>query len=207
MTWLQHRALNGWPLFLLIGALTFIAMMIGLALIGVSTPEAVVKLIILSVQLASPWIFVAFATSALVQLFPGSVSHWLAKNRRYTGLSFAAGFGWQAVFIAVLLTMYPSYYWEVLHTPDDLTIRIASYVLLITITITSFFPVRRRMNPTHWRWLHLVGIWYFWAAIWLTYAPAALFVEAKAIYVVFSVLGLTAFILRVTAYIKTRLSA
>ncbi|MGK0500950.1 MAG: hypothetical protein ACJAYG_002604 [Oceanicoccus sp.] len=57
--------LNGWPLFFLIAALTFACMMAGLVLIGSSTPEATVELIRLSVQLASPWIFIAFVTSAL----------------------------------------------------------------------------------------------------------------------------------------------
>jgi sulfoxide reductase heme-binding subunit YedZ len=204
MSLLQHRMLNGWPLFFLIAALTFAGMMAGLTLIGVSTPEAVVKLIILSVQFASPWIFVAFVTSPLVQLFPGSVPKWLARNRRYAGLSFAAGFGWQAVFIAVLLTMYPSYYWEELHNASDLLGRVASYILLVALTVTSFFPVRRKMRREHWRWLHLVGIWYFWVAIWASYAPAALSSDAKAIHIVYTVLGLLVLGLRIVAYQKTR---
>jgi sulfoxide reductase heme-binding subunit YedZ len=204
MSLLQYRILNGWPLFFLIAVLTFAGMMAGLTLIGVSTPEAVVKLIILSVQFASPWIFVAFVTSPLVQLFPGSVPKWLARNRRYTGLSFAAGFGWQAVFIAVLLTMYPSYYWEELHNASDLLGRVASYILLVALTVTSFFPVRRKMRREHWRWLHLVGIWYFWVAIWASYAPAALSSDAKAIHIVYTVLGLLVLGLRIVAYQKTR---
>lgn len=190
----------------MIAALTFAGMMAGLLLIGIATPEAVVKLIILSVQLASPWVFIAFATSPLAQLFPGNISHWLSRNRRYTALSFAAGFGWQAVFIAVLLTLYPAYYWDVLHNPFDLAGRIASYLLLIVMTVTSFFPVRRRMSPAHWRWLHLAGIWYFWAAIWLSYVPAAVTSEPKAIYLVYSVAGLLALLLRIAAYLKRRSS-
>ena len=106
MSLLQFRILNGWPLFFLIAALTF----------------------------------VAFATSPLLQLSPGSVSQWLSRNRRYTCLTFAAGFGWQAVFIAVLMAMYPSYYWEELHVASDLLGRVASYILLIALTVTSFFP-------------------------------------------------------------------
>lgn len=203
---LQHKALNGWPLFFLIAALTFAGMMAGLLLIGVATPEVVVKLIILSVQLASPWVFIAFTTSPLAQLFPGNISHWLSRNRRYTALSFAAGFGWQAVFITVLLTLYPAYYWDVLHNPFDLAGRVASYLLLIAMTVTSFFPVRRRMRPAHWRWLHLAGIWYFWAAIWLSYVTAAFISEAKAIYLVYSVAGLLALLLRIAAYLKRRVS-
>ena len=204
MSLLQYRVLNGWPLFFLIAVLTLTAMMAGLILIGVQTPEATVDLIRLSVQIASPWIFVAFVTSPLVQLFPGSMSKWLARNRRYVGLSFAAGFGWQAIFIAVLLTKYPSYYWEVLHNATDLSLRIVSYIFLLALTVTSFFPVRRNMRPEHWRRLHLAGIWYFWAAIWASYAPAALSSDAKAIHIVYFVLGLLALFIRIVAYQRTR---
>jgi sulfoxide reductase heme-binding subunit YedZ len=203
MTLLQHRVLNGWPLFFLIAALTLAGMMAGLLLIGTSTPEAVVELIRLSVQLASPWIFVAFVTSPLVQLFPGHLTRWLARNRRYTGLSFAAGFGWQAVFIAVLLILHPPYYADELHSATDLFLRMVSYTMLIALTVSSFFPVRRRMRREHWRWLHLVGIWYFWAAIWVSYAEQAMSSDARTIDFVYTVLGLLVFMLRVLAYLKT----
>ena len=140
----------------------------------------------------------------MTQLFPGNLSKWLLRNRRYFGLSFAAGFGWQAVFIGVLLALHNAYYWEELH--DDITLlgRMASYVFLFALTITSFYPVRRKMRPKHWRWLHLVGIWYFWAAIWTSYAPMALSSNAKTIDVVYTVVGLVALFLRVAAYLRTR---
>ncbi|MDA9574693.1 hypothetical protein N9R52_03720, partial [Porticoccaceae bacterium] len=112
--------MNGWPLFYLIALLTLGGMVAGMLIIGISSPEATVKLIRLSVQFASPWILIAFVTSALVTLFPGAISQWLLRNRRYTGLSFAAGFAWQAVFIAVLLYLYPAYYWDELHKTSDL---------------------------------------------------------------------------------------
>ncbi|MGB1536908.1 MAG: hypothetical protein ACPHAN_04195 [Pseudomonadales bacterium] len=104
------RTLNGWPLFLTIAAMTFIAISTAALLIGISTPESTVNLIRLSVQLASLWIFLVFAASAMAQLFPGNISSWLLRNRRYLGLSFAAGFSWQAVFIAVLFTLYSPHY-------------------------------------------------------------------------------------------------
>jgi sulfoxide reductase heme-binding subunit YedZ len=134
------------------------------------------------------------------------VSKWLARNRRYVGLSFAAGFGWQAVCIAVLFALHPSYYGEELHKTIDLIGRIASYIVLITMTVTSFFPVRRKMRPEHWRWLQWVGIWYFWAAIWVTYAGQAVSSEVRTIDVVYTVMGLLVLFLRVAAYLKTRAS-
>ena len=204
MTLLQHRVLNGWPLFYLIALLTLGGMVAGMLIIGISSPEATVKLIRLSVQFASPWIYIAFVTSALTTLFPNAFSKWLLRNRRYTGLSFAAGFGWQAVFIAVLLTLYPAHYWDELHKASDLLGRSLSYIFLLALTITSFLSVRRKMSRAQWHWLHLIGIWYFWAAIWVSYAEQALSQNAKTIDVVFALLGLLVLILRLAAHIKTR---
>ena len=179
-------------------------MVAGMLIIGISSPEATVKLIRLSVQFASPWIYIAFVTSALTTLFPNAFSKWLLRNRRYTGLSFAAGFGWQAVFIAVLLTLYPAHYWDELHKASDLLGRSLSYIFLLALTITSFLSVRRKMSRAQWHWLHLIGIWYFWAAIWVSYTEQALSQNAKTIDVVFAVLGLLALILRLAANIKSR---
>jgi sulfoxide reductase heme-binding subunit YedZ len=204
MSLLQHRVLNGWPFFGLVAVPTFTAMSAGMVLIGVDTPEAAVNMIRLSVQLASPWVFLAFVATPMTQLFPGNLSKWLLRNRRYLGLSFAAGFGWQAVFIGVLLALHNAYYWQELHNDIDLFLRMVSYVFLLAMTVTSFFPVRRRMRPEHWRWLHLVGIWYFWAAIWASYAPMALSSDAKTIDVVYTVFGLIVLILRIAAYLSSR---
>ena len=137
---LRHPLLNGWPLFGGIAGLSFAIILAGLATIGTSTPEATVAMIRLSVQLASPWVYLAFVATALVQLFPSSFSTWLLRNRRYVGLSFAAGFGWQAVFIAVLLGLHGDYYATALHDTGEFVTRMLSYALLLALTVTSFFP-------------------------------------------------------------------
>ena len=204
MNLLRHSLLNSWPLFYLVAGLTFVAICVGLVVIGVSTPEATVSMIRLSVQLASPWIFFAFVARPLVQLYPGSFSKWLLRNRRYIGLSFAAGFAWQAVFIAVLLALYPDYYWQVLHNTADLILRMLSYLLLLALTVTSFFPVRRAMRPKDWRVLHLVGVWYFWAAIWVSYAEGLLSGDTRIIAIVYVVAGLVVLTVRLAAYLKNR---
>ena len=198
------RFLNGWPLFWIIAALTLAAILAGLATIGVATPEAAVEMIRFSVQLASPWVFLAFIARPLGQLAPGTLANWMLRNRRYLGLSFAAGFGWQAVFIGVLLTLYPDYYWNELHNDSDLLLRMLSYLFLLALTVTSFFPVRRRMRAEHWRYLHLVGIWYFWAAIWVSYAEGLLNGDTRIVAIVYVVAGLVALTVRLAAYLKNR---
>jgi methionine sulfoxide reductase heme-binding subunit len=201
---LHHRLLNGWPLFWLIAGLTVAVVVTAYLQKGVATPEAAVNMIRLSVQLASPWVFLAFVATPMKQLLPGNLSKWLLRNRRYLGLSFAVGFGWQAVFIGVLLAQHNAYYWETLHNDLDLLLRMASYVFLFALTVTSFFPVRRKMRREHWRALHLLGIWYFWAAIWVSYAGQALSSEARAIDMLYTFFGLLVLALRIAAYLKMR---
>ena len=196
--------LNGWPLFYVIAGLSFAIILAGLAVTGTSTPEATVAMIRLSVQLASPWVYLAFVATALGQLFPSSFSSWLLRNRRYVGLSFAAGFGWQAVFILVLLGLHGDYYATVLHDTTEFISRMLSYVLLIALAVTSFFPVRRAMDPRHWRLLHLVGIWYFWAAIWVSYAETVMTGDTRVIAIVFVISGLLALALRCAGFLKKR---
>ncbi|MDG1661878.1 MAG: hypothetical protein P8H97_00710 [Pseudomonadales bacterium] len=204
MNLLQHRWLNGWPLFYLIAVLTFSVICAGLLLVGVSTPKATVSMIRLSVQLASPWIFLAFVASAMARIFPGRVSKWLLRNRRYVGLSFAAGFGWQAVFIAILFVLHSDYYWQELHNTAEFTLRTLSYLLLLALTVTSFFPIRRAMRHRDWRVLHLVGVWYFWAAVWVSYAATVLAGDTRVIAIVYLVTGLLVLTLRLAAYVSNR---
>ena len=201
---LRHPSLNGWPLFAVIAGLSFAVILVGLATTGTSSPEATVVMIRLSVQLASPWIYLAFVATALGQLFPSSFSSWLLRNRRYVGLSFAAGFGWQAVSIAVLLGLHGDYYATTLHDTAEFITRMLSYTLLLALTVTSFFPVRRAMDPKHWRLLHRVGIWYFWAAIWVSYAETVMAGDTRAIAIVFVISGLLALTLRCGAFLKKR---
>jgi hypothetical protein len=196
--------LNGWPLFGVIAGLSFAIILAGLAITGTSTPEATVAMIRLSVQLASPWIYLAFVATALGQLFPSNFASWLLRNRRYVGLAFAAGFLWQAVFIVVLLALHGDYYATVLHDTAEFITRMLSYALLLALTVTSFFPVRRAMNPRHWRLLHRVGIWYFWAAIWVSYAEMVMVGDTRVIAIVFVISGLFALTLRCAAYLKKR---
>ena len=201
---LRHPLLNGWPLFVVIAGLSFAIVLAGLATVGTSTPEATVAMIRLSVQLASPWIYLAFVATALVQLFPSSFSAWLLRNRRYVGLSFAAGFGWQAVFIAVLLGLHGDYYATALHDTGEFVTRMLSYALLLALTVTSFFPVRRAMDPRHWRFLHRIGIWYFWAAIWVSYAETVMVGDTRLIAIVYTVTGLFVLAVRFAAYWEKR---
>jgi methionine sulfoxide reductase heme-binding subunit len=197
---LHRGVLNGWPLFTLISALTAFAIFVGLSAIGVETPQDNLEMIRLSVQLASPWIFFAFVASPLLQLFRNDIAKWFVRNRRYLGLAFAAGFGWQLVFIFVLFACHSDYYWQEIHKDSELFIRVVSYVLLFALTITSFQPWRRMMGQKYWYRLHLLGVWYFWAAIWVSYTDMVISHSATVIAFVYFILGLLVLAIRMTAF-------
>ena len=199
---LQHNFLNGWSLFYLIAALTAIVVGMGFSKIGIDSPQATIDMIGLSVRLASPWIYITFAVSPIMHFFPGNASAWLLRNRRYFGLAFAAGFAWQLVFIIVLLSVFPDYYWEQMHKTSELILRTVSYFILIALTITSFYPLRRRMQRQHWYWLHLFGVWFFWAAIWVSYTQQAFSAEATVLSFMYFGMGLLVFILRILAHLN-----
>jgi len=79
-----------------------------------------------------------------------------------------------------------------------------SYLLLLALTVTSFFPVRRAMRPKDWRVLHLVGIWYFWAAIWVSYAGTVLAGDTRVVAIAFVVAGLLVLTVRLAAFLRKR---
>jgi sulfoxide reductase heme-binding subunit YedZ len=204
MSLLQERALNGWPLFILISALTVVILAAGMLLRGPSTPEASQSLVRLAGLIATPLIYLVFATAPLARLFPSSVSRWLLSNRRYIGLSFAGVFTWHLVFLLALFALHQDYYMQTVHEPSDVYLGSISYLLLIAMAASSLFVVRRRMRPGHWRLLHRVGIWYFWLAVWVTYTEIAFSDGSTFLSVAYASLGLLVLILRVAAYLTTR---
>lgn len=131
--------------------------------------ESVSSLIQLSVRLSVPWLYLAFIASSVQQLFPGRAGRWLLRNRRILGLSFAGGMAWQLFFISWMLLEYSDYYREEVYLPADLAVQVLGYAFLISMTLTSFKPFRRRLSKKQWRRLHTLGIYFVWATVWSTY--------------------------------------
>ena len=104
----------------------------------------------------------------------------------------------------MLLALHPDYYWQELHNTADFILRMLSYLLLLALTITSFYPVRRAMRPGSWRVLHLAGIWYFWAAIWVSYAGVLAIGDTRIIAMIYVFAGLVVLTVRLAAYLKKR---
>jgi hypothetical protein len=160
---------NGWPLFVLI--VSAISLVLVSAMLRLDMLEAanVSSLIARSVQLSVPWLYLAFCASSVHYLWRGEGGRWLLRNRRYLGLAYAAGMGWQAIFILWLVTLHFGYYLEVANLPYDLAEEAPGYVLLGAMVWTSFAPGRRRLSANQWKWLHKIGIYYLWGETWATY--------------------------------------
>ena len=161
-----------------------------------------------SVRLAAPWVLLAFAASSLRALFPNPFTLWLLRNRRIFGLCFAAGMGWQLVFIAWMLIGHWDFYLETIHPAGGLPSRIVAYAILLAMTVTSFEGPRRRIGPKAWRILHKVGIYAMWLAIWTTYA-AIVFDEPNppGIAYVYAATGFAAWMLRIAAFARQNVLA
>ncbi len=172
-----------------------------------TVPRGISAMIQCTVRVCVPLLFVAFAASSMPRLVPVSFRKWLLRNRRYFGLGFAAGFAWQMVFILWLAIGYPEFYAEEVFTSvsDFIIYRLGPYLFLTAMTITSFFPVRKKMNRKAWRALHWAGIYYLWWDVELTYwYEVSLYEDRQIIDYIYVTLGGLAYLARVGEWIRLR---
>jgi sulfoxide reductase heme-binding subunit YedZ len=200
--------LEGWALFAWVMGLTSVAVLLIATTADLSTGPGTVSMIRTSVRFSAPWVLVAFAASSLVALFPNALTRWLMRNRRMFGLCFAAGMGWQLVFITWMFVGHGDFYWETIHPAGGLPSRLIAYAILLAMTVTSFEGPRRRLGPKAWRVLHKFGIYSMWLAIWTSYCEIVLVEQnPPVIAYVFAATGLAAWMLRIAAFAQKRFSA
>ncbi|MEO1245331.1 MAG: hypothetical protein AAFX56_06550 [Pseudomonadota bacterium] len=201
----KHKSVNGWPLFRLIVVPTSLVMLAGMLLVDTWSGSEVSALIQLSVRFAVPWLFLAFAASSIQILFPGPLSLWLARNRKYLGLAFAAAMAWQALFILWMVIGYTDYYVDEVYVLRDAIEGVIGYAFLLAMTVTSFMPVRKHMTPGQWKLLHKSGMYFLWAYAFSTYWWSLYYyAEPVTLDYVFYWAGFTAWALRVAAWSKKR---
>jgi DMSO/TMAO reductase YedYZ heme-binding membrane subunit len=174
--------------------------------VDLSSAQDISSLIQLSVRCSVPWLYLAFVASSLRLLFPGTVSRWLLRNRRYVGLCFASGMAWQLTFILWMVTGFWNHYVDEVYLLTDILIQIPGYLLLIAMTLTSFMPVRRKLSPKQWQTLHKASIYFLWGTVWSTYWYELYYYgDIQLIDYVYYWAGFIVWGLRVCAWSKTRL--
>lgn len=205
---LDHPRLNGWYLFGWLFSLVCAVVLVGAWRADLSQGAGVSALIALSVQASVPSLYLAFSASSLAALFPHGLTRWLLRNRRYLGLTYAAGMGWQLVFIFWLVSGHIDYYHQVADNPYDLAEELPGYLLLIALTVTSFRAGRRSLSNRQWKILHTLGIYYLWGETWSTYWAYCFYYEDPApIHTVYFLAGLAAWGARMLAWTRRELRA
>lgn len=166
---LKTTPLNGWGLFAIFAIPMCLFNYIVMIDVDISSPEGVSFMIGYSVRWAIPFIYLVMAASSIKILFPGVVSSWWLRNRKYIGLVFAVGMAWQAIFIFVLSTFYRGYYFdEVYYFRDELEGSVG-YIFLVGMVITSFKFARSRISNQQWRWIQKGGLYFLWAYAFSVY--------------------------------------
>jgi DMSO/TMAO reductase YedYZ heme-binding membrane subunit len=166
---LKNKAVNGWRLFWLVTGPISIVMAIAMMGSELGSGPGVSSMIQLSVRCAVPLLYVVFAASSIQILFPGPFGLWVSRNRKYLGLCFAAAMAWQGLFIVWMVTVYADYYINEVYVLRDAIEGVMGYLLLSAMTVTSFMPVRKKINPNHWKILHKSGIYFLWAYAFSVY--------------------------------------
>ncbi len=200
---LNNRVLNGWSLFTLVTVSMTVAVLAATMTVDLASAPGVSAMLQFSVQLAVPWLYLAFAASSLTVLVPGNLSRWLMRNRRIIGLCFSAGMAWQLLFIVWLVFGHWDYYLAEAYSVYDLAEQVPGYIVLIAMTVTSFGPGRRLLSPRQWRILHKGGIYFLWAVVWSTYwFELYYYDDIQLIDYVYYWAGFLAWMLRVAAWVR-----
>ena len=165
--WLRAPILNGWPL------LGMVAGMLAAGAVGLLAaspgPVAGQRLLIRATAASSLVLFsLAFTASALARRLPGSGSHWLRRNRRQIGLSFAVTHAIHAAALIALAATAPALFAE-LTTPGTFLAGGLGYLVILAMAATSFDRTAARLGRRAWGMLHTAGIWFLWLSFTLFY--------------------------------------
>lgn len=159
----RHKLLNGWYLFGLV-SLPVSAMVIAeMVSVDMSSGEGVSHMIGYAVRFAIPLIFVVIAASAMQRLFPGPLTNWWLRNRKYLGLSFAVAMAWQGLFIFIMSNWYRNYYYSDIYLLRDEIEGSVGYIFLAAMVVTSFRFGRKHLTAKQWKFLHTSGVYFLWA--------------------------------------------
>lgn len=208
-SFLKNKAINKWRLFWLISVPMSAVIFMELMRTDLSTAAGVSHMIGFSVRFAVPLIFLVVAASAVHSLFPGPLSSWWLRNRKYIGLCFAVAMAWQGLFIFMMSNFFRSYYFEEIYLFRDELEGTTGYIFLTAMVVTSFQFGRKFLSQKQWKLLHRIGIYFLWAYPFSTYwwTVASFYGESGPIDYVYYWMGFVAFALRIAAWGNRRLQA
>jgi hypothetical protein len=110
---------------------------------------------------------VTFIATAVRKLWPGQISNWLLKNRRYLGVSFAVSHSCHALTILGLAIATP----HAVHADHG---GLLGYTFIGLMTFTSFDRPAQLLGHRPWQILHGTGSYYLWLAFAFTFGKRIL---------------------------------
>ena len=204
-TILKNKAINKWNLFWLISIPMCTIMVIAMMGVDMSTGSGVSEMIGFAVRWAVPFIYLVVAISSIQILFPGPLSMWLMRNRKYIGLCFAVAMAWQGLFIFIMSYFFHDYYYADVYLFRDEIEGSIGYIFLPAMVVTSFNFGRQYLNSKQWKLLHKSGIYFLWAYPFSVYWWGLSYYENPVpLDYVYYWSGFLAFALRIAAWGKQR---
>jgi methionine sulfoxide reductase heme-binding subunit len=156
----SRRVPNGWPLFWLLSALLLLMALACLLVAGFETPGY--RLIIRATARTSLALFLAaFLASVVLARWPGSLGHWLVRNRRSFGLAFAMSHAIHLGAIVIFARTDWAGFWA-LSSKGAIIAGSIAYVVIGLLASTSFDSAVRWLGPRRWKQLHRFGLWFVW---------------------------------------------
>ncbi len=203
---LKNKLINKWGLFWLVSIPVSAVIAVELMQTDLSTGAGVSHMISFSVRFAVPLIFLVVAASSVQILFPGPLSMWWLRNRKYLGLCFAVAMAWQGLFIFIMSYFFRDYYYGDVYLLRDELEGSVGYIFLPAMVLTSFHFGRKYLSQQQWKVIHKSGIYFLWAypcsVYWWNFSHY--YGNPDPIDYVFYWSGFTAFALRIAAWGKKR---
>ena len=205
MSMIRPITVSGPTLFTIVVLPMSLAVLLAMRGLDLDSAYGVSSMIQFSVQLAVPWLFIAFFASSCAIVFPGKFTRWILRNRRIFGLCFAAGMAWQLLFILWLVVGHFDYYMEEAYDYLSLVEQVPGYIVLLAMTITSFRFGRSKLSTRQWKFLHKGGIYFLWFVVWTTYWYELFYYDdIQFIDYLYYWLGFVAWLFRMTAWTLKR---
>ena len=190
--------LVGWPI---VGWCALVLVTVTLAILAVKgVDEAGLRAVVRTTAQTSFVLFTgAFSASALCTTWPGPLTRWMLRNRRYLGVSFAVSHFIHLIAIVALALRLGD---QFKLNPATLVGGGLAYVFIAAMTATSFDRTAAWLGPRAWRRLHTAGGYWIWFIFLLSYAPRAAMISVWYAPFVLVLLGVAA--LRVVVRLRSR---
>jgi hypothetical protein len=193
--------MNGWGVFWLLAALE--TAVFAAALIGFGVDEAGLRALVrLTVRVSFLVFVVVYVASPLRRLFPSPATRWVARNRRYLGVSFAWAHALHALAIALLVLLLGDGFET---SASTLVGGGLGYLLTAGMAATSFDRSARWLGPQRWALLHRAGLYWLWFIFALNWTGAT--IETSLSYLPLAALTWGAAGLRLAALLARRRGA